>query len=100
MRGLVCGLMNALDGIGDTLPFMIPAFRAALTAASTVVVVELGVSPGFATASGNSAAIDALIGMSGYTNQNVRRVVISGLQRASANQNATATEALRQMGIQ
>lgn len=56
MRGLVCGLMNALDGIGDTLPFMIPAFRAALTAASTVVVVELGVSPGFATASGNSAA--------------------------------------------
>ena len=43
MRGLVCGLMTALGGIGHTLPFMIPSFRAALTAAIAVVVVELGV---------------------------------------------------------
>jgi rubrerythrin len=42
MRGLVCGLMTALGGIGHTLPFMIPSFRAALTAAIAVVVVELG----------------------------------------------------------
>jgi VIT1/CCC1 family predicted Fe2+/Mn2+ transporter len=43
MRGLVCGLMTALGGIGHTLPFLIPSFRAALTAAIVVVVVELGI---------------------------------------------------------
>ncbi len=43
MRGLVCGLMTALGGIGHTLPFMIPSFRAALTAAIAVVVVELAI---------------------------------------------------------
>ncbi len=43
MRGLICGLMTALGGIGHTLPFMIPSFRAALTAAIAVVVVELGI---------------------------------------------------------
>jgi len=43
MRGLVCGLMTALGGIGHTLPFMIPSFNAALTAAIAVVIVELGV---------------------------------------------------------
>jgi rubrerythrin len=43
MRGLVCGLMTALGGIGHTLPFLIPSFRAALTAAIAVVVVELGI---------------------------------------------------------
>jgi rubrerythrin len=43
MRGLVCGLMTALGGIGHTLPFLIPSFHAALTAAIAVVVVELGI---------------------------------------------------------
>ena len=43
MRGLVCGLMTALGGIGHTLPFLIPSFRAAMTAAIVVVVVELGI---------------------------------------------------------
>ena len=42
MRGLVCGLMTALGGIGHTLPFLIPGFRAALSAAIAVVMVELG----------------------------------------------------------
>ena len=43
LRGLICGLMTSLGGIGHTLPFLIPAFRAAMTAAIIVVVVELGV---------------------------------------------------------
>ena len=43
VRGFVCGLMTALGGIGHTLPFLIPAFTAALTAAMAVVVVELGI---------------------------------------------------------
>jgi erythrin-vacuolar iron transport family protein len=43
VRGLVCGLMTALGGIGHTLPFLIPDFRAAMTAAMLVVVVELGI---------------------------------------------------------
>src|SRR5271165_2140842 len=43
MRGLVCGLMTTLGGIGHTLPFLIPSFSAALTAAVGVVLVELGV---------------------------------------------------------
>ena len=42
-RGGICGLMTALGGIGHTLPFLIPDFRAAMTAAIAVVVVELGV---------------------------------------------------------
>jgi erythrin-vacuolar iron transport family protein len=41
MRGLICGLMTALGGIGHTLPFLIPNFRVAMTAAIAVVVAEL-----------------------------------------------------------
>jgi rubrerythrin len=41
MRGLVCGLMTALGGIGHTLPFLVPEFRIAMTAAIVVVLVEL-----------------------------------------------------------
>jgi len=42
-RGLICGLMTALGGIGHTLPFLIPEFQAAMVAAVAVVLVELGV---------------------------------------------------------
>jgi rubrerythrin len=41
VRGGVCGLMTALGGIGHTLPFLFPDFRAAMTAAIVVVVIEL-----------------------------------------------------------
>jgi rubrerythrin len=41
MRGLVCGLMTALGGIGHTLPFLIPQFHVAMTAAVIVVLLEL-----------------------------------------------------------
>ena len=41
LRGLVCGLMTTLGGIGHTLPFLIPDFRAAMTAAIVVVLLEL-----------------------------------------------------------
>jgi rubrerythrin len=43
VRGIVCGLMTALGGIGHTLPFLIANFHAAVFAAALVVVVELGV---------------------------------------------------------
>ena len=43
VRGFVCGLMTALGGIGHTLPFLLPDFRAAMTAAMFVVVIELGI---------------------------------------------------------
>jgi rubrerythrin len=43
MRGAVCGLMTALGGIGHTLPFLLPGFTAAMTAAIIVVVLELAV---------------------------------------------------------
>ncbi|MGA2214936.1 MAG: iron exporter MbfA [Bryobacteraceae bacterium] len=42
-RGVICGLMTALGGIGHTLPFLIPSFRLAMTVAGVVVLVELGV---------------------------------------------------------
>jgi erythrin-vacuolar iron transport family protein len=42
MRGLICGAMTALGGIGHTLPFLLPNFQAAMTAAIVVVVLELG----------------------------------------------------------
>jgi rubrerythrin len=41
-RGLICGLMTALGGIGHTLPFLIPDFHVAMVAAVLVVIVELG----------------------------------------------------------
>jgi erythrin-vacuolar iron transport family protein len=40
-RGLICGLMTTLGGLGHTLPFLIPSFQAAFTAAIVVVVAEL-----------------------------------------------------------
>ena len=42
-RGLICGLMTTLGGIGHTLPFLVRDFHAAMIAAVAVVVVELGV---------------------------------------------------------
>lgn len=42
VRGVVCGAMTALGGIGHTLPFLIRDFRAALRAAGAVVLAELG----------------------------------------------------------
>jgi rubrerythrin len=41
LRGLVCGLMTTGGGIGHTLPYLIPDFRAATTVAIGVVVLEL-----------------------------------------------------------
>ena len=43
VRGLICGAMTAVGGIGHTLPFLIRDFRAALWAAGVVVLAELGV---------------------------------------------------------
>ena len=43
VRGTICGLMTAVGGIGHTLPFLIPGFQTALTAAILVVIVELGI---------------------------------------------------------
>lgn len=42
VRGLICGAMTALGGIGHTLPFLIRDFHAALWAAGIVVLAELG----------------------------------------------------------
>jgi hypothetical protein len=42
VRGLICGFMTALGGIGHTLPFLISNFQIALAAAAVVVLVELG----------------------------------------------------------
>lgn len=46
LRGLVCGLMTAIGGIGHTLPYLVPnswpnAFYLATTIAALVVAVEL-----------------------------------------------------------
>src|SRR5271167_92075 len=43
VRGLICGAMTALGGVGHTLPFLLPSFRMALAVAFSVVLVELGV---------------------------------------------------------
>jgi rubrerythrin len=42
IRGLVCGLMTTLGGIGHTLPFLITNFNVAFAVAVAVVLVELG----------------------------------------------------------
>src|ERR1700676_1686321 len=43
VRGVICGAMTALGGIGHTLPFLLADFRVALWAAGAVVVAELAV---------------------------------------------------------
>ena len=43
VRGLICGAMTAIGGVGHTLPFLIKDFRVALWAAALVVLAELGV---------------------------------------------------------
>src|SRR5580704_5526975 len=43
VRGLITGLMTTVGGIGHTLPFLVPSFTAAMSAAICVVIVELGV---------------------------------------------------------
>jgi len=41
VRGVICGAMTALGGIGHTLPFLLRDFHHALIAAGAVVVAEL-----------------------------------------------------------
>jgi VIT1/CCC1 family predicted Fe2+/Mn2+ transporter len=43
VRGSITGAMTTVGGIGHTLPFLIPSFTVAMTAAICVVVAELGV---------------------------------------------------------
>jgi len=42
-RGVVCGLMTTIGGIGHTLPYLIRDFHVATSIAIAVVVVELGI---------------------------------------------------------
>jgi rubrerythrin len=41
LRGIVCGGMTFLGGIGHALPFLIPSFTVATSLATAVVIVEL-----------------------------------------------------------
>ena len=41
LRGLVCGLMTALGGLGHALPYLIPDFRTATAIAVGLVLLEL-----------------------------------------------------------
>jgi hypothetical protein len=41
VRGLVCGLMTALGGIGHTLPYLISDVRTANVLAACIVLIEL-----------------------------------------------------------
>jgi rubrerythrin len=43
IRGIVCGLMTSVGGLGHTLPYLIPHFYTATAVAIAVVIVELGV---------------------------------------------------------
>ena len=43
IRGLICGLMTTLGGVGHTLPFLVPSFYTATVLAVVVVIVELGI---------------------------------------------------------
>ena len=43
VRGVICGAMTSLGGVGHTLPFLVPNFRAAMTIAFFVVLVELAI---------------------------------------------------------
>jgi VIT1/CCC1 family predicted Fe2+/Mn2+ transporter len=42
IRGVICGGMTTLGGVGHTIPFLISDFRAAFLIACVIVVLELG----------------------------------------------------------
>src|ERR1700677_4097412 len=42
VRGLICGAMTTIGGVGHTLPFLIRSFHMAMTVAVFVVAIELG----------------------------------------------------------
>jgi VIT1/CCC1 family predicted Fe2+/Mn2+ transporter len=41
VRGVVCGLMTTLGGVGHTLPYLIPNFKTATAVAVIIVLIEL-----------------------------------------------------------
>jgi rubrerythrin len=43
IRGLICGLMTTIGGVGHSLPYLIPSFWTATAVAAGIVVAELGV---------------------------------------------------------
>lgn len=43
LRGLICGAMTALGGVGHTVPFLVPSFTIATAIAGAVVIVELSI---------------------------------------------------------
>jgi rubrerythrin len=43
LRGIVCGVMTTMGGLGHTIPFLINDFHTAVTVAMIVVVIELAV---------------------------------------------------------
>ena len=43
IRGLACGVMTAVGGLGHTIPFLIPQFHTALILAVIIVIIELTV---------------------------------------------------------
>jgi len=43
LRGLICGLMTTIGGLGHTFPYLIPHFHTATTVAIIVVIFELAV---------------------------------------------------------
>src|SRR5262245_515790 len=43
IRGLICGAMTAIGGLGHTLPYLIPHMHTANVVAGIVVAIELGV---------------------------------------------------------
>jgi len=65
-RGLVCGLMTAVGGLGHSLPYLIPNYQLATWIAVAVVLVELGVISWvrhrFMDTPWSSAAIQVVLG--------------------------------------
>ena len=43
LRGVVCGLMTTVGGLGHTLPFLFNNYHMAMTIAMVVVIIELGI---------------------------------------------------------
>ena len=43
LRGIICGLMTFVGGLGHTFPFLVGNFRVAMGFAITIVAIELGV---------------------------------------------------------
>ena len=89
LRGLICGVMTFLGGVGHALPFLIPNFVTATVVATIVVAIELlaiaWIRNRYMDTPFLAAAFQVVVGgVLGLPERNPHRLRLTGLQAEAA----------------